>query len=181
MGGQKWTDTDFGERLRDLRDGEDWTQTQLADKLSTHGIHMTAAQIARIEKGERSVRAVEAAALADLYKISVDALLGRKGRPKSDFMHALRGLVDAKEQARWAVESHQRALSEAATGLADADTGGRYAELVADCESACKALDAARQILASIGDSTNPQAAAAVKEGTIVMMRQWLAEQESDK
>jgi transcriptional regulator with XRE-family HTH domain len=181
MGGQKWADAEIGKRLRRLREDtqRSWTQQQMADMLSEDGAPMTAAQIARIEKGQRSVRAVEAAVFADRFGVSVDALLGRRARPKADLMRALRGALDAKEQARWAVSSHQQTLSEATSELGDADSEGRYAPLVADCERACKALDAAAQILASVGDSTNPQTAAAIREGITTLMRAWLDEQET--
>jgi len=149
--------------------------------LTAKGIPMTWTQLARLEKGQRSLRAVEAAALADIFNLSVDQLLGgRRARPRADLTYALRAALDAKEQARWALSSLQRTLGEAAENLADADTQGRHTEFVADLENACKALDAAGQIVASIGDTTNP-AAAAVKDATIALMRQWLAEQESDQ
>ena len=52
---------------------------------------------------------------------------------------------------------------------------------VADCKNACMALDAAGQILASVGETTNPQAAAAIREGTKALIRHWLDEQDSNK
>ena len=181
MGDQKWADDKFGKRLKLLRTRKGWTQAQLAEKLSANGIHLTPAQLARIEKDQRSLRAVEAAAFADLYKLSMDALLSRRARPKADLMDALRGALDTKEQTRWSVSSAERTLREAAETLAAADPDSRYAEFVADCENACKALDAASQIVASIGDKTNPQTRAAIREGTTRIMRQWLDEQEADK
>ena len=47
----------------------------LADKCS-QSVHATT--IAKIEAGRRSVRINEAVALADLFEVSVDALLGRR-------------------------------------------------------------------------------------------------------
>jgi transcriptional regulator with XRE-family HTH domain len=150
MGSSKWGDTVFGRRLRNLRDRKGWTQTELAEQLTGHGMDMTAAQVARIEKGDRSVRAVEAAVLADLYGLSVDALLGKRARPKADLLDALTTFLDIKEHARRSVSSVERALREAAEALADADTRGRYAELVDDCENACKVLAAAAQAVAGM-------------------------------
>jgi hypothetical protein len=51
--------------------------------------------------------------------------------------------------------------------------------LVADCERACTALGAAEKILASVGDSTNPEMAAALDAGMKSIMRQ--EEQEKGK
>jgi transcriptional regulator with XRE-family HTH domain len=186
MAGQKWVDSEFsqrlGRRLKRLRTERPLTQEKLADLLDRNGIPMSWTQLARIEKGQRSLRAVEAAALADIFNVSVDQLLGgRRARPKADLTYALRAALHAKEQAHWAVESHQRTLSEAADELADADTAGRYAELVANFADACKALDVAGQVVASVGETTNPQTAAALKAARIAMMRQWLAEEEPDK
>ena len=50
-----------------------------------------------------------------------------------------------------------------------------------DYENTCKAPDAASQILPSVGDTTNPHTAAAIREGAKTPMRAWLAEQETSK
>jgi transcriptional regulator with XRE-family HTH domain len=57
----------------------DWTQPQMAKMLNSKGIApMGASTIAKIEAGTRSVRINEAVAIADLFEISLDSLLGRK-------------------------------------------------------------------------------------------------------
>lgn len=73
MASGKWTDESFGKRLREERDKKQWTQPQMAEML---GIDPTT--LAKIEKGRRSVRIVEAVAMADLLGVSLDRLLGRR-------------------------------------------------------------------------------------------------------
>jgi len=181
MGSSKWGDADFGERLRRLRDRMGWTQAHLAEQLSNSGVHMTAAQVARIEKGERSVRAVEAAVLADLYGLSVDALMGKRARPKADLTDALRTVLELKSQIRRHLLVEERKLHAAAEGLAHADGTGRYTEVVAGCELACVALTAAADVVAVVGDTTNPETAAAIRNESLAMVRQILGEQEAGK
>ncbi len=68
--------------------------------------------VAKIEKGERSVRIEEAAAIADLLGISVDALLGRRGRPRSDERYALESLKNTVYQSSSLVSSIEKSLRE---------------------------------------------------------------------
>ena len=111
---------------------------------------MTAAQVARIEKGERSVRAVEAAVLADLYGLSVDALLGKRARPKADLLDTLLTTMETLEHTLGSLRSLERTLREATETLADADTDGLHAKLVGECESACNALTGAVQVVGMV-------------------------------
>jgi transcriptional regulator with XRE-family HTH domain len=66
MGKRKWTEDYFSKRLRAERERRKWTQTELADQLDAKGIPMHWTTIAKIEKGDRSVRIDEAAGIADL-------------------------------------------------------------------------------------------------------------------
>ena len=54
---------------------------------------MSMPTIAKIEAGDRTVRIDEATAIADLFGLSLDALLGRKGM-EDDRSHALSVLAD---------------------------------------------------------------------------------------
>lgn len=70
-----------------MRDDRAWTMPQLASKMENRleeRVHPTA--ISKIEKGNRGVDVSEAVALAEIFGMSVDALLGRpanSGRDKS--------------------------------------------------------------------------------------------------
>jgi len=58
--------------LRDIREDNDYTQTQVAKKLS-----ITQQQYSLYESGVRDIPAVLLVVLADLYNTSTDYLLGR--------------------------------------------------------------------------------------------------------
>ena len=56
---------------------------------------MHATTVAKIEAGSRSVRINEAVAIADLFGVSLDSLLGRKPGTQRDLHYALGALLDA--------------------------------------------------------------------------------------
>jgi transcriptional regulator with XRE-family HTH domain len=90
MASSKWVDSRFGERLKAERERRRWTQPKMADLLSEKGIApMHATTIAKIEAGSRSVRINEAVGIADLFEMSVDALLGRQEPDDTTFAFAL--------------------------------------------------------------------------------------------
>ena len=60
------------QRIKDLREDADKTQTELAEYLST-----TAQYYGKYEKGEREIPFSRAIQLADYYGISLDYLAGR--------------------------------------------------------------------------------------------------------
>lgn len=63
----------FYQRIRDLREDSDKTQTELAEYLGT-----TAQYYGKYEKGERELPFSRAIQLADYYNVSLDYLAGRK-------------------------------------------------------------------------------------------------------
>ena len=83
MGRQKWTDDQFGKRIKGLRERRRLSQTQMAAMLTRRKTPMHATTLAKIEAGTRSVRINEAVALAELFDVTVDALLGRTGPDQS--------------------------------------------------------------------------------------------------
>jgi transcriptional regulator with XRE-family HTH domain len=60
------------QRIRDERERRGWSQHALGAKLSVHSTAIT-----RIEQGSRAIQVDELIALADIFGLSVDALLGR--------------------------------------------------------------------------------------------------------
>jgi transcriptional regulator with XRE-family HTH domain len=60
----------FGERIRALRDKEDWSQEELAEKT---GFHRT--YIGMVERGERNPSLKNLKKFADAFKISLSELL----------------------------------------------------------------------------------------------------------
>lgn len=65
-------------RIRDLREDNDQTQQQIADKL-----YMQREQYRRYETGEREIPLNIAIMLAELYNVSLDYLAGRTNNPKN--------------------------------------------------------------------------------------------------
>lgn len=63
----------FYQRIKDLREDADKTQSEIADYLGT-----TAQYYGKYEKGEREIPFSRAIQLADFYEISLDYIAGRK-------------------------------------------------------------------------------------------------------
>ena len=64
-------------RLRDLREDHDWTQTDVAKML-----HMTQTGYAKYELGQRDIPPEILIQLANIYRTSVDYLLGLTKNPE---------------------------------------------------------------------------------------------------
>ncbi|MGH6683963.1 MAG: helix-turn-helix transcriptional regulator [Pseudolabrys sp.] len=103
MGRQSASETRFRERVRDERERRKWSQADLAKMLKDKGIHsIYPTTIAKIESGERAVRIDEAAAIADLFDVSLDVLMGLRG-VDDDAAYALTVLADEAQQLTPAV------------------------------------------------------------------------------
>lgn len=67
----------YYKRLKDLREDNEYTQTDIAKLL-----HTTQPQYFRYEKGYRDLPAELLIILADFYNVSADYILGRTDNPK---------------------------------------------------------------------------------------------------
>ena len=93
----------FRDRVKYERDRRKWSQADLSKMLNDKGIKgIYPTTIAKIESGERAVRIDEAATLADLFEVPLDALLGRRaGAQRNELAYRLRLLRDtAKESSQ---------------------------------------------------------------------------------
>jgi transcriptional regulator with XRE-family HTH domain len=98
MGRREQTENYFGKRVKAERDRLKWSQSELAKRLSDNDIPMIhASTIAKIELGSRPTRIDEATAIADLFGVSLDALLGREGM-EDEPSHAMTLLSDEAAQ-----------------------------------------------------------------------------------
>jgi transcriptional regulator with XRE-family HTH domain len=149
MGKKKWTEDHFSKRLRAERDDRGWTQAQLAEMLSEHGIPMHWTTIAKIEKGDRSVRIDEAAGIADLFDTSLDALLGRKVSPGYDIAYTLRAVVNSAHQSALQTAAIASALADSLADLDALKFNGRAA-LEREVVRAQTALSEAQAALSSV-------------------------------
>ncbi|HET7386142.1 MAG TPA: helix-turn-helix domain-containing protein [Nocardioidaceae bacterium] len=72
---QESAETLFVRRMRERREAEGLTQTQLASNVSKYtGTKLDATAVTRMEKGARTVRLNEAAAIASLFGIGLDEM-----------------------------------------------------------------------------------------------------------
>jgi transcriptional regulator with XRE-family HTH domain len=110
MANRKWVEDSFRTEIRRKREDLRWSQETLAEKLSARGVPMHWTTIAKIEKGTRSVRIDEAAAIADLFEVSLDVLAGRQAVPGDDPAFALRALRDIAASSMWQIGGLRDAL-----------------------------------------------------------------------
>ena len=81
------TEDYFREKFKAERRSRDWSQADVAKKLEKRGIDLHPTTVAKIEAGQRSVRIDEARAIADLFGLSLDSLVGRRAGLEHDLMH----------------------------------------------------------------------------------------------
>lgn len=106
------------------RQTRDWSQADLAELLQRRGLeHIYPTTVAKIESGERAVRIDEAAAIADLFEVSVDALLGR--RPGHDLAYILRAVQDTARRSAEQATAIDVALSASLVDLDALEFNGR--------------------------------------------------------
>jgi transcriptional regulator with XRE-family HTH domain len=67
------------QRICDERERHGWSQVAFATKVSERGLVLHASTIAKIETGKRAVHIDELDIFADIFGMSMDALVGRRG------------------------------------------------------------------------------------------------------
>jgi transcriptional regulator with XRE-family HTH domain len=170
----------FRNRLKNERNTRNWSQAKMADLLSDKGLEgVYATTIAKIEAGDRAARIDEIAAVADVFEVSVDTLLGRSVNPKHDLMFALRALADAANQASWQVESIETTLRDRIVELAafnsEAEPDALAKSFQSGCERACDALAEANDAL---HDALNPPGSAQAQRSMRKLLLNWLSQEE---
>jgi transcriptional regulator with XRE-family HTH domain len=98
MGRRERTEDYFRKRLKDERESREWSQAHLAELLSKIVGKTHPTTIAKIEAGDRTVRIDEATAIADIFEVSLDSLLGRTAGVENDPTYALRALREKAER-----------------------------------------------------------------------------------
>jgi transcriptional regulator with XRE-family HTH domain len=127
MAAQSAVETRFRGRVKKQRDRRGWSQADVAKMLGDKGIKgIYPTTIAKIESGERAVRIDEAAALADLFDVSLDALLGRKQHSQDDELAYLLRLLrdtarDSSQQVGATMDAIREQLDELPGGFEGAD------------------------------------------------------------
>lgn len=126
MGKQSAAETSFRERVQQERERRKWSRADLSKMLQRRGFeHIYTSTVAKIEYGERSVRIDEATAIADLFEVSVDALLGRSVGPGHDLAYILRAVLDTARRSAEQATAIDDALSASLVDLDALDFKGR--------------------------------------------------------
>ena len=154
--GRKWTDAEFGKRVRAERELRGWSQAEMAKMLDANGIQpMHPTTIAKIEAGDRSVRINEAFGIADLFRLPIEVLVGRAPDRQSDQKYAVRALVTGADRSARQVRDAAGTLLKGLHDMAKFDFEGR-ASLEADGKRAVRALDEAYAALTAIAEYMPP-------------------------
>ena len=134
----------FRRTVRQERERRGWSQKELAQRLTERGVPIDASAIAKIESNKRArvVRLDEAAALADLFGLSIDTLIGRRTGFGDDLLFALRGLLEVARQSTQQLQITAADLQARFRDLAPYEFGGRK-DLVFLGNEAGDALDKA--------------------------------------
>ncbi len=136
--------------MRDERKRRGWSQEELAERLTKKGVEVHTSTIAKIEstRQPRAVRLAEAAAIAGLFDVSLDALLGRSVAAEKDAVYAFEALLHTARQAAWQTSSIEDSLRDRLAELAAPDlTKGWVGAVQSDCARACDALAEATSAL----------------------------------
>lgn len=152
MGYNDETLSRFRDRVRRERtERRGWTQGQLAERMTERGVPTGWHVIAKIEAGDRGVQIGEAAAIADVFGISVDQLCGRRARPVADRDFVLRRLHESLEDAQRSARVALRDIADRCGELAEVDHGGTFADVITRVQDACDQLADDAALLAQAG------------------------------
>jgi transcriptional regulator with XRE-family HTH domain len=137
----------FRDNVNRERESRKLTMAQLAKRLQDKGLKVHPTTIAKIEYGERPAKLDEAIALADVFGMSLDALVGRRRRratgDKSLPLHAL-----AKRAASTAVaaDALEAGLRDHLSELKEFTLRRDEASAAEECERAAEALAEAASV-----------------------------------
>lgn len=151
MGNHPLNLTRFRERVARERTKRKWSQAEVATRLKAMGIdNMHNTTVAKIEAGERDIKLDEAAALAELYGISLDALLGRTSRTQRSLTYALSALLDAVFTSHTELKRNARALHDRLDDIPSRFEG--YATIAGQARKAFEYVDAAQTVLSDLAE-----------------------------
>lgn len=127
MGLKEQTESEFGRRVLNERKRREWSQDELARRMTAKGVDTYASTIAKIEseRKPRAVRLAEAMVIADLFEVSLDSLLGRSAGANDDLNFTLRALLDSARQAMQQLSVTTGTLNTHMTELNRFDFDGR--------------------------------------------------------
>lgn len=113
----------------------------MVEKLGEHGFSCHPTTVAKLEANERTLAAEELGAYADVFGISVDALMGRRARPAADRALALQRLAESTIDAHQAVRTSVRHIGQALAEVIASDRDGKLTDLATAVQTTCAALN----------------------------------------
>jgi transcriptional regulator with XRE-family HTH domain len=126
MGKQSAAEARFRERVQQERERRKWSRADLSKLLQSKGFeHIYPSTVAKIEYGERAVRIDEATAIADLFEVSVDVLLGRSVERSRDLAYTLRAVQNIARQSAQQTAAIADALGDSLVDLGALEFNGR--------------------------------------------------------
>ena len=156
MGKQSAVETSFRERVQQERERRKWTRADLSKLLQGRGFeHIYTSTVAKIEYGERAVRIDEATAIADLFEVSVDVLLGRNVDRRFDLAYTLRSVQNIARQSAQQTAAIADTLDASLADLNALEFDGRET-LKKDVVSAQRALRKAQAAFANVAKFRPP-------------------------
>jgi hypothetical protein len=123
----------------------------MAKLLSDKGIQAHPTTVAKIEAGDRAAKIDEVAVVADLFGVSLDTLLGRRAKPRSDLVYTLTAVVDTAYRSSTQVQQIRTALADRIADLSALDDLPARDALVAGCKRARALLMSADDELTALG------------------------------
>ncbi len=159
------TDDYFRKRFKIERERRKWSQADVAELLKGKGVHVPVTAIAKVEAGTRTVRIDEAVAIADLFEVSLDSLLGRGAGLEDDLAYSLRALREVVQRIYSQVRPLTMELIEARDEAINYAFSGRE-NLVEFTNIAIDRLTTAAVFLSLAETYTHPEFA--VPGGTVV-------------
>lgn len=155
MGRREQAEDRFRKRLRTEREHRGWSQSDMAKRLSDKGLPVHASTIAKVEAGSRMVRIDEAAAIADIFNISIDSLVGRRSALTNDLAQALQALQEVAQKAMFEVNTTANAVRGRFGDVLDYEFDGRDT-LATKCQRVIDATDEAQNALDDLAGFTLP-------------------------
>jgi transcriptional regulator with XRE-family HTH domain len=142
MGVSEQAETEFRKIFRRERDSRNWSQAHVAKLLADKGLAVYPSTVAKIEAGERAVRIDEIAALADIFGVSVGALVGHSVQRTraGDKALTLNALARLAQHTVGQAESLEATLRDRLADLDSFDLRKDERTAQAECEHACDAL-----------------------------------------
>lgn len=156
MGNSRRDADQFRSRLRAERERRDWTQGQLAELMAERtGVKAYGTTIAKLEAGDRAVQLDELVALANIFGVSLDALVGR-GHNGSDLVWAVSKLTSVAQKSAAEIATLNQRVAGELQDVRHYSQYDRYASvdgMIATAIVACEAMTTAHDRLMLLADA----------------------------